>query len=596
MPSIPTIAVLPFVNLSSAAEHAYFSDGITEEIIHALARIESLKVISRTSSFYFKGKSIPLGTIAEQLNASIILEGSVRFAGQQVRITAQLIRAEDDSHFWSETWDRQLDNIFAVQDEISLLIADKLREQFGHLEIQDHLVEKQTDHVDAYALALKARFHFLKWNPTEVQTAVELYRQALAVDPNHTESHIGLADALGFLGTTGFLPRTEAWDLALVHAKRALALNPRNPGVHYQLANYSFFVDFDFAAAVRQNTRALELQPNYPEARQFMAFLHMVTNDLPSARIHIDAVLALDPLNQETLFYHSHYLYRQGKYEQALQQLEASLEINPMNIPALVVRRYCLLKLGRYADALAAVDEVPPEIAIPDEQTGTRCLAYLMMGDQANADVLMAQLEMAAEHPEAFQAHTYLFYAHTLAGEWDEAFAWVERAIAMKSTIYLLAYTDPLAESLQKDPRYETFFRQFYPTLPTSSPRPTTKAPLLDAASSESFAQRLNQFIQDQHPYLNPDISLRSLAAQIELHPNQLSWLLNERMGQNFNAFINHFRVEHFKQLALDPANSHISLIGLAYESGFNSKTVFNTYFKKAVGMTPSAFVKQHSA
>jgi TolB-like protein len=169
-----TIAVLPFVNLSGKDEFEYFSDGITEEIINALARIPQLKVTSRTSSFYFKQKSVSIRDIARELGVATILEGSVRMASGTLRITAQLIHAEEDFHFWSEVWDRKLENIFEIQDEISLLIADKLREQYGHLEINDHLVPRKTESLDTWEYAMKARYHFNKWNPADVQEAIGL--------------------------------------------------------------------------------------------------------------------------------------------------------------------------------------------------------------------------------------------------------------------------------------------------------------------------------------------------------------------------------------------------------------------------------------
>ena len=170
------IAVLPFINISRDDSQEFFSDGITEEIINALARIRNLKVTSRTSSFFFKGKNVPLKKIAKQLDVEIILEGSVRIVADKVRITAQLIQAKDDFHFWSETWDRQMAAIFEIQDEISLLIAEKLREHLGHMEIEEHLVEKKTDNLDAYSYWLKARYHFNKWNPGDVTLAIELYK------------------------------------------------------------------------------------------------------------------------------------------------------------------------------------------------------------------------------------------------------------------------------------------------------------------------------------------------------------------------------------------------------------------------------------
>ena len=206
-----SIAVLPFVNLSADVENEYFSDGLTEEIINALAKIDSLKVTSRTSAFFFKGKDVQITQISKQLNVAILLEGSVRLSGKAVRITAQLIQAEGDFHLWSETWDRQLDDIFAVQDEISLLIAEKLREQVGHFEINEHLVNTQTKDLDAYTLFLKGRYYFNRWNPEDVQQAIEYYQQALTIDPKHANSLVGLADSYSFLATCGFISYQEGW-------------------------------------------------------------------------------------------------------------------------------------------------------------------------------------------------------------------------------------------------------------------------------------------------------------------------------------------------------------------------------------------------
>jgi AraC-like DNA-binding protein len=157
--------------------------------------------------------------------------------------------------------------------------------------------------------------------------------------------------------------------------------------------------------------------------------------------------------------------------------------------------------------------------------------------------------------------------------------------------VLLLSYSGQLSKRLSRDPRYQVFHERLYGRGGREEDA-EQKSALLDEATSEEYRQRLLQFMEEEEPYLNPGLSLRSLAEQIEVHPNKLSWLLNESLGKNYNTFINEYRVAHFKKLALDPANAHISLLGLAYESGFNSKTVFNTYFKKATGMTPRAFLK----
>ncbi|RIH64424.1 helix-turn-helix domain-containing protein [Mariniphaga sediminis] len=594
-PTEKTIAVLPFVNMSGSEDIEYFSDGITEEIINALARIEHLRVTSRTSSFYFKNKNIPIRQIAKELHAATILEGSVRLAAKTIRITAQLIHAEEDFHFWSETWDRKLENIFEIQDEISLLIADKLREQYGHFEIQDHLVEKKTTSFDAYEYFLKARYHFNKWNPQDAQKAIELYEKAIALDPNHTDSYVGLADAYSFFAVTELMPGEQAWQISREYTDKAYSLNPENAGVHYLLANIAFFYDADFQKALKHVLHSVELKPNYPEAQQFLTLLYVISGEMEKAKQHLEMAYSIDPLSQETLFFRAYFHYRTENYSDALKLFDECLEKNPYNIPAYIVRSYCLLKMEQYDKTLDFLGRMPKEIVVDDERLGIICLANILKKDDAETKKYFARLHKKAQEPTAFQAHSYLYLAYASMGKANEAFTWLDEAVKLKSSVLLLSYTDPLANALKNDSRYETYKNQFY-LQPGEPAKPTQeKLPLLDSKTADVLEESLYRFILEEEPFLVPGLSLRSLAGQVEIHPNKLSWLLNERMGKNFNEFINYYRIEYFKKLALDPENSHISLIGLAYESGFNSKTVFNTYFKKEVGMTPKEFLKQNT-
>lgn len=587
-----TIAVLPFVNRSSDSENEYFSDGITEEIINALAKVDSLNVISRTSSFYFKGKNIPLKDIAQQLNVQTIIEGSVRMAGNQVRITAQLIQAEEDVQIWSETWDRKLENIFEIQDEISLLIADKLREQIGHFEISEHLIRKQTESIDAYQLSLKARYFFNRWNPEDVKTAIDLYEQAIEIDPNHVESHFGLADSYSFMGTTGFMDGEIAWGKSVEHTHKALALDPQHPGVYYLLANISFFLECDFQAAFKHALKSVSLKANYPEGQQYLSFIYTLKGEMKLAKKHLELALALDPLNQETLFYKAFFLYRQEAFQEAKAVLENLMQQNPKNIPAFTVLSYCHLMLKDSNAILQLFDELPKEVIIPDEKLGLTTLANIMDGKQKEANEYLEKLEIRAQEPIAFQAHSYLFLAYVHLNRFDDAFHLLKQSLDNHSPIFLISFSDPLANPLKSDNRYTEFHQQIYPALPSEPKSTSKKTALLDESTSKTYTKKLLDYVGQESPFLNPELSLRTLANLIEIHPNQLSWLLNTQLQKNFNEFINQYRVEHFKKLAIDPSNSHISLVGLAFESGFKSKTVFNTFFKKETGLTPSAFVK----
>jgi len=586
-----TIAVLPFVNMSTSKDNEYFSDGITEEIINALSKIKSLKVTSRTSSFYFKNKNIPIKQIAKELNVSAILEGSVRRSGDTIRITAQLIQTKEDFHFWSESWDRKLENIFEIQDEISLIIADKLREQFGHFEIQEHLVKKQTGSIDAYEYSLKARFHFNKWNPEDMKMAISLYEKALKLDSNHIESYLGLADCYGFMGMTGFMPFAESWGKATQLTKKAYQLNNQVSGVYYQLANLSFFTDCNYKKAFEQTTKAIEIKPNYVEAEQFMSFLYIVAGEKEKSREHLDIALSLDPLSQETQFFNAYFHYMIEDYESSLLLLNKCLKVNPKNIPAHAVKCNCLLMLARYDEVISYYDDVPTEIVIPQDKTGSLALAYTLKKDSTNAEKYLKELKEQAKSLDGFTASAYLFMMYATNGDNDKAFEWIRQSKEDHASLLLLRFHDPLVNQIKDDSRYPEFQKILYPD-DSANIESKKKKVLLDDDLAAAYSKQLLDFINKEKPYLDSNLSLRSLAEQIDIHPNQLSWLLNESIGKNFNEFINHYRVEAFKVLSRDPKNAHITLIGLAYDSGFNSKTVFNTYFKKETGLTPKQFLK----
>lgn len=589
-----TIAVLPFVNMSASAEDEYFSDGITEEIINALANIRHLKVTSRTSSFFFKDKQVPLQRIGRQLGVSTVLEGSVRRSGTMIRITAQLIQVEEDVHFWSETWDRSLEDIFTVQDEISLLIADKVREHGRHFDIQDRLVEKQTDNLSAYEHSLQAKFHSNRWNAEDMQRAITLYEQALALDPDHVESYLGLADSYGFMATTGFMPYEEAWGRAAHLTQQAQLRREQHPGVHYQLANLAFFTASDYRKAFEHNVRALTIKPNYAEAQQFMSFLYVIAGELRLSQKHLNIARAMNPLSPETRFYRAYFHYMTEAYEPALAQLDECLLENPKNIPAHTVKCYCLLKLGRYDEVASYFEQVPSDIVVPQDQVGLTALAYTLQRDEVRARPYVRQLEEQAPHPDGFRADSYRLLLYAATGETDRAFAWMHEAVDNRLSLLLFHFADPLLNTLKDDPRYRELRRTLFPIDLKLVVKEKKKA-LLDKASVATYQTRLLDYLREERPYLDPSVSLRSLAEQVDLHPNQLSWLINERMGKNFSELINHYRVRAFQQLARDPKKAHVTLIGLAYESGFNSKTVFNTYFKRETGLTPRQFLRQLS-
>ncbi len=323
----------------------------------------------------------------------------------------------------------------------------------------------------------------------------------------------------------------------------------------------------------------------------FVSFLHTLQGDLKKAKEHILFAKSIDPLNPETKFYETNYLYRAGEYANAKEILDELLEANDRNLPAIVLNTYILIQENRLQEARAAIKNLPEETFTPDEQLG---LLALIDAKSEGPTATLTELGEHAKDPRAHHAHSYLFVIYAILGQYDEAFKILEWLFDAKSSILLLGFSDPLAEQIQSDPRYLQFHHRIYPSIDeTKVKKAKPKVP----GAAVAFAQvgKLKAYLETDSPYLNPRLTLRSLADQIDVHPNQLSWLLNEHVGKNFNEFINEKRIEYFKKLVVDPDNSHISLIGLAYESGFNSKTVFNTTFKKEVGMTPKEFQKSQS-
>lgn len=598
-----TLAVLPFTSWSASEEIEYFSDGITEGIINALAKIEGLKVTSKNSSFYFKGKQVRTPEIGTKLGVSILLEGSVQLFNNSMRITARLIDVSDDYQFWSETWDRKIDNIFDVQDEISLLIADRLRERLGHFEIQDHLVEPNTKNIEAYKLLLKGKQKFNQWNPEDVNLALNFFEKAVELDNELIDAYLGIADSYSFMAVAGFAPRKEAWQKSISALESAKKIDSDHAGLNYLLSNQSFFNDADFASAMHFILKSLAAKPTYSEAHQFASFLYTLSGDFKKANEHIYFAKSIDPLNQETKFYEANYYYRVGEYNRAKEILYELLESNSQNLPAKVLIIYIFIRERHFDKAHKAINALPQEALAPDERLGFLTLIDAMEGKSTE---YLRTLEEHGQYADAHHAHSYLYLTYVNLGRFDDAFLILDKLFSNASSVLLLSFSGQLGEPIQSDPRYKSYHQKIYPYFvqndkiidrnllnSTKIKESDAKKPLLDEDLAAIYQAKLQQLLETQKPHLNPELTLRRLAQHLGIHANQLSWLLNESLGMNFNTFINHHRIEQFKATANLPENSHLTIMSIAYDCGFNSKTVFNTYFKKETGMTPKEFMKQ---
>ncbi|HPF52952.1 MAG TPA: helix-turn-helix domain-containing protein [Draconibacterium sp.] len=580
-----SIAVLPFVNMSTEVENEYFSDGITEEIINALTKIRGLRVIARTSSFAFKGKHIDIREIGNQLGVSSVLEGSVRKIQNRVRITAQLINAEDGTHFWSKNFDRELQNIFELQDEISLLISNQIRENFGHFNIQEHLVNAATSSMPAYELFLKGRYHQLRWDADSIHEATKYYEASVAEDPKFARAYYGLVQSYGLLAAWGYMPAEEGFEKAFLNLMIAQDLDKTLPEYGQSYIGKTFWMDWDFQATYDQLTETLQLHPRYAEALEAMGELFLLHGNYTQAEKYIKKALDFDPVSANHHYTLGNINYYQRQFENALRLVEKALYINSDFVLAYELKVLCLIGLNRREEF--------DEFVSGHENTDLKTLLFEVMneGKQGLSPETIDTWQNAAE--DKGQLIPYELYILANSDYKKEALALLKKYIAQKRGQIINYRVDPLLEPLREYDEFHSLHSsnlKFYEELSEAEQSSSSKS---ISPELETLMQKLLDFIEAEKPYLDAQLSLGSLAESLDLHPNKLSYLINEKTNMNFNEFINQFRLANFKEISRDPKNSHLTILGLAYESGFNSKTVFNAYFKKMENTTPGNWLKE---
>ena len=591
-PSNKSIVVLPFVNMSADPENEYFSDGITEEIINALTTVKGLKVIARTSSFAFKNKNIDVRTIGDQLGVSTVLEGSVRKAKNRVRITAQLVSADDGSHFWSKNFDRDLEDIFALQDEISLHIADQIRENFGHLEIQEHLIEKPTQNMEAYDLYLKGRYQHLMWDGQGIVNAVELYEQCVVIDPSFALPYFGLAYSYAMYGSwgdnKGFLQVSEE------NLSRGFNLDKQSYIGYFSKATLAFWGHWDFIKGHKFFQKAIELNPSYTEAEEGLCELYTAVGYFEKAHRHADNILKTNPLSANHYFTKANIHYLNEDYTKALECIETSLSINPGFTHSIALKQLCLILSKEYEKLNDFLDQTPLAER-PDE---CRVL-YKLVNPEDKIDIDISRVSLMIKEEFGAALFPWQLFLLVHLDKHEMALDFLEENIRMRTGQIINFMNIPLLKPLHRYQRFQDLLQAVFRTelLPPNPEEQIRIAPpkaLMSAAEIDLVLETFGRGMKEEKWFQNPSLSLRELAENVNISSNKLSWLLNERIGQNFNEYINRCRLENFKENALNPANKHLTLLALAYESGFSSKSVFNAFFKKIEGMTPKAWLRSN--
>jgi adenylate cyclase len=324
-----SIAVLPFLNLSAEKDNDYFSDGMTEELLNALAKVEGLSVTSRTSSFAFKGKNSDIREISRKLGVKNVLEGSVRKYGNRVRVTAQLIDSENGYHKWSENYDRNLEDIFAVQDEIANAIVSQLKKNISIRKPSERLVKASTKNIDAYNLYLKGLFYWNKWAPEHVQKAITYFKDAISLCPDFAISYARLSACYLYLGAAGFMANKVAYSSAKEFALKSMDIDDSLVDSQISLGMVKYFNDWDWEGAEKCFIKALEINSNSAETHQYYAMLLSTLGYHKKALKEAELAHQLDPLNAPISYILSFTYLNNNQVDCAIDQLMKTLEIDP---------------------------------------------------------------------------------------------------------------------------------------------------------------------------------------------------------------------------------------------------------------------------
>jgi TolB-like protein/Tfp pilus assembly protein PilF len=438
-----SIAVLPFVNMSDDANNEYFSDGISEEILNLLAQVPEMRVTSRSSAFSFKGQNLDVPTMAAKLNVAHVLEGSVRKSGNELRITAQLIEVVTDTHLWSQTYDRKLENIFAIQDEIAAAVVDAL--QITLLGENPKAVETNPE---AYALYLQGR-HFSNQGTAESHKQAEtLLKQALAIDSGFAPAWTNLGNVYRIgANALGVRPFEEGNELARDAIQKALAIDPQYGPAYAALAMIEIEYDWDFTAAAQHVQQALALNPGDASILNTAGNLNRYLGRLDEAIDLYRQAVALDPVSYTGHLFLGGSYYVARRLDEAAEILRLAISLNPGGNFGHVLLGNVLLRQGDAPSALAAMEQ---ETSDGFRLTGIAIVQHAL-GDAEASDAALKEL---IEKYAAFAAYQ-VAEAFAFRGEIDHAFDWLEQAYDNRDSGLLSVLHDPLLANLHDDPRWE---------------------------------------------------------------------------------------------------------------------------------------------
>jgi serine/threonine-protein kinase len=453
-----SIAVLPFVNMSADKNDEYLSDGMTEELINVLAKVPGLRVPGRTSCFAFKGKNEEgiFRKVGDQLHVGTVLEGSVRKAGEKLRVTAQLINVSDGYHLWSKDYDGDVKDILNFQSNVAEQVVQALQVQLG-TEAARALSKKPTENPEAQRLYLLGRYEFGKYSEAGWTSSIRYYEQALKLDPNYALAYCGLADTYAYMGGV-VMPSKEAVAKEKEFAQKALEIDPELPEAHLSLA-CALSGAFDWRNAQIEFDRAIELNPNLAWAYEIYAWFLGGLGRLDEAIAKDKKAIELDPLNSFFQSALAYYLYHARRYDDAIVQIKKTLELDPASTLGRHLLGCCLLWKGDTAGAIAEFQRSKIMVTGAWYQ-GLLGYAYAISGDRPKAEQMLRELEEMAKRQ--YVSTTAFADIHLGLGEKEKALDWLEKSYENQESACWYLKVDPIYDSVRNEPRFQALVQKVF--------------------------------------------------------------------------------------------------------------------------------------
>ena len=452
-----SIAVLPFVNMSNDPEQEYFSDGMAEEIINSLTHIQDLKVAGRTSSFQFKGKNIDLREVGEKLSVRTVLEGSVRKQGNRLRITAQLIDVGDGYHLWSEKYDREIDDVFAIQDDIALAITERLRLTLLKKD-RDLITKTSIQNTEAYELYLKGRFYMAR-RGASIVTSLQYFQKAIDLDPNFALAHAGYSEATLLIASYGLFPPKEVMARAKESAERALKIDPSLCQSYCALGYYYTFFEWNWPEAKKNFLKAIDVNPRFAEAhiRYAWNYLACIEGKFDEAEKHGEIAINLEPLSAICYANYSLILHCAGKYQDALAACNTGIDLDANSFLCHINAGVTQMALQQYEASITSF-EIAMKLSNRHYFTVNGFIwNYCLTKQFDKAEILMNELKERSRNEYVASALTAVSAAYLK--NLDEAFDYLERAYQERDPfLVMLRYEHWGPATLREDPRFQILF------------------------------------------------------------------------------------------------------------------------------------------